>query len=457
MAIRSGAGTGVIVSLVVFVLATVFLLVLCIVFYASNREQIELVKQSESDLQIYARSNERSSDALQNYVSLAKNANQSVTSYLNGQLQDRNRMITGNPGASVEEIRSEFGNILTNNTPLAIIVDQLQRQLNTRQEEVDSRVAELSDARSQIAGLEEQITQQERFSDEEVQSVKTQWQDVQDESIQLNTKTNDFFSQRDDRDSRLEGKFTGRISDLDTLVGELSDENLRLESTIDELRDKVDLGKISAVDPATLVDGTVLEISTGNEVFIDRGSNDRIVLGMTFEVYDSASQLRVDREGNFPRGKASIEVVKVGETTSTAKVTRSTTSQPIVRDNIIVNAVYDPDYKFSFYVHGDFDADGDGNPEADNGFLKDQIIRWGGTIVDNTDSLPGDLDFLVLGIAPQEPAGKPPHGATSAMLSDYARLKRAFINYQRLLEQARSTQIPVLTANRLHILTGQRN
>ena len=47
MAIRSGAGTGVIVSLVVFVLATVFLLVLSIVFYAANREQAELVKQAE--------------------------------------------------------------------------------------------------------------------------------------------------------------------------------------------------------------------------------------------------------------------------------------------------------------------------------------------------------------------------------------------------------------------------
>jgi len=71
--------------------------------------------------------------------------------------------------------------------------------------------------------------------------------------------------------------------------------------------------------------------------------------------------------------------------------------------------------------------------------------------------LPGDLDFLVLGITPEEPAGRPPHGATPAMLDDYARRKRAFLNYERLLEQARSTQIPVLTANRLYILTGQRD
>ena len=48
MAIRSGAGTGVIVSLVVFVLATVFLLVLSIVFYVGNREQIETVEKAEA-------------------------------------------------------------------------------------------------------------------------------------------------------------------------------------------------------------------------------------------------------------------------------------------------------------------------------------------------------------------------------------------------------------------------
>jgi len=312
MAIRSGAGTGVIVSLVVFVLATVFLLVLCIVFYAGNREQVELVKQSELDLHIYARSNERSSDTLQDYVSLAKNANQSVTSYLNGQLQERNRIISGNPNASAEEIRSEFGNILSGSTPLAIIVRQLQGQLKTRQQEVDSRVSELSDAHAEIDSLEDQLDQQKQFLNDKVQAVMTQWQDVQDESIELNTKANDFFAGRDDRDIRLRGDYKGRILQLETEVDELQIERARLESTVDELRDKIDLGRMSAVNPALLVDGTVLEVSTGDEVFIDRGSNDRIVLGMTFEVYDSASQLRADQDGNFPRGKASIEVVKIG-------------------------------------------------------------------------------------------------------------------------------------------------
>ncbi len=356
MAIRSGAGTGVIVSLVVFVLTTVFLLVLSIVFYAKNREQIDIVKGAEDTLNVYATSKEQSSDAMQTYVSVSKGANQSVASYLISQIEDRNTILTGNPRATTEEIRAEFHSSLSSGRSIAITIDSLQRSLDSRQEEVEAHLSELSNAKSTIRSLEQQLANQTQSAEEEVQVVKEEWQDVQDESIQLNSKANDYFTNRGDRDDRLRGGFQGRIQQLGEDVDLLRIENSRLESTIVELRDKIDSGRMSAVDPSTLVDGTVLEVSTGDEVFIDRGFGDRIELGMTFEIYDSPSQLREDLNGVIPRGKASIEVVKVGKTTSTAKITRSTSSQPIVRDNIIVNAIYDPNYKYSLLVNGEFYA-----------------------------------------------------------------------------------------------------
>lgn len=457
MAIRSGAGTGVIVSLVVFVLTTVFLLVLSIVFYAKNREQIDIVKGAEDSLKVYATPKEQSSDAMQTYVSVSKSANQSVASYLISQIEERNIILTGNPRATTEEIRAEFHSSLLSGRSIAITIDSLQRSLDSRQEEVEAHLGDLSNARSTIRSLEEQLANQELSTEEKIQVVKEEWQDVQDESIQLNSKANDYFTNRGNRDDRLRGGYQGRIQQLGEDVDFLRLENARLESTIVELRDKIDSGRMSAVDPSTLVDGTVLEVSTGDEVFIDRGFEDRIELGMTFEIYDSHSQLREDINGVIPRGKASIEVVKVGKTTSTAKITRSTSSQPIVRDNIIVNAVYDPDYKYSFLVHGEFDADGDGMPESNNRFIKDQIERWGGKIINDEGMLPGDLDFLVLGISPQEPAGRPPKGASEAMMDDYARRKRAFLDYEHLLDQARAAQVPVLTSNRFLVLTGQQD
>ncbi len=96
-------------------------------------------------------------------------------------------------------------------------------------------------------------------------------------------------------------------------------------------------------------------------------------------------------------------------------------------------------------------------PESNKRFIKDHIERWGGKIIDDEGMLPGDLDFLVLGISPDEPAGRPPDGASEAMWDDYARRKRAFLDYEHLLDQARAAQVPVLTSNRFLVLTGQRD
>ena len=248
-----------------------------------------------------------------------------------------------------------------------------------------------------------------------------------------------------------------RMQDAEERVEELIGERAQLLSTIDDLRSKINSNRMNTVDPSLLVDGRVLEVGSGNEVFINRGELDHIVLGMTFDIYESASQLRFDEGGNLPRGKATIEVVKVGPTTSTAKIKRSTSSQPIIRDNIIVNPVYDPDYKFSFIVHGNFDADGDGEPESNNSFIKNQISRWGGIVIEDDGVIPGDLDFLVLGITPRKPTHQPSRGASPAMMDAYAKQQRAYDDYENLQEAAKAAQVPILTANRLDVLTGHRS
>ena len=456
MAIRSAAGTGVIVSLVVFVLATVFLLVLSIVFYAGNRKEADNVDIAEKTLQVYATSLERSGDDVKDIVAEAKENKLSVTKYLQNEVFERNNILTGNRSATLNEIRTEFAKHISDGSPLAISLKNIERQLASRQQEVDDASGKLADARNQIQSLEEQLESQTRDSKTAVQLVKEQWVDVQDGSDDLNNRVHDLFANRYDRLAEVKLENIGRIEMLEKDVDRLREENILLEGKIKVFRDKDDFGRMNAVNPAVLVDGRVLDVSSGNEVFIDRGSNDRIVLGMTFEIYDTTSQLRIDDNGEFPRGKASIEVVKVGETTSTAKITRSTSSQPIVRDNIIVNAIYDPNYEYSFLVHGDFDADGDGLPEANNDFIKDRIERWGGRVVEDNGLLPGDLDFLVLGIAPEQPTRSPRSAATEAMFDDYARKKTAYVDYDELLSQAHKAQVPVLNANRLYILTGQQ-
>ena len=59
MAVRSGAGTGVVVSLVVFILTTFFLLILTIVFYSKQTKALEAEDSAEKTLATYIKATER--------------------------------------------------------------------------------------------------------------------------------------------------------------------------------------------------------------------------------------------------------------------------------------------------------------------------------------------------------------------------------------------------------------
>ena len=456
MAIRSSAGTGVIVSLVVFVLATVFLLVLSIVFYASGRAQKEETGNLVKAFDVYATKNERSNDTIADLVAKADSSSQSVVSYLYSELEERNRILTGNKNAKLEEIREAFRETMSANSSLALTVDTLNRGLDSRQAEVDSYLFELASAKSAIKSLEDQLDVLSQSKADEVELVKSEWEDVQNQSIKLNSEVNTLFTSRKERGEDVRSFLEEIIVDLEEELQNSREENAQQASDLKGLRQQRDIGELYKTDPSLLVDGIVIGVENDNRVSINRGLQDKIRLGMSFEVYDRANQLQEDSEGNMPAGKASIEVVEVGETTSFAKVKRSTPNQPILKNNILVNAIYDPNYSFSFLVHGVFDADGDGNPETTNDFIKNRIKRWGGVVVEDNGQLPGDLDFLVLGIAPREPLSKLPMGASIALEENFNRKQARYQNYIRLLEKARDADVPVLTANRLQILTGQK-
>ena len=212
--------------------------------------------------------------------------------------------------------------------------------------------------------------------------------------------------------------------------------------------------RIRSASPDLLVDAEVIDTDAANDlIFINRGQEQRVVLGMTFEIYDDAFAIKVNNDNILPRGKASVQVVQIGPNTSTCKVTRSIPGRPIERGDVGANAVYDPGRRFKFLIHGRFDVDQDGWPsDAEAGYLRSMVIKWGGEVVEGTD-LPGDLDFLVLG---QEPPMPPPirPDATTSQIEIWSRKKNARSEYKELQSQAREAQIPILNANRFYILTG---
>lgn len=456
MAVRTGAGTGVVVSLVVFVLTTVFLLVLAIVFYAGQVKEREAKVASDSALADYVKPRQRSNDLYQEYETFAKQNNMSVAEYLHDRHATLMRFVDGDPGTKVTDLKERlvrFG-VEGDDVLRDVLIDK-ERRAASLQNEVDSLKSQLVDQQGLTAEKEAVLRQTLESHRQELDAVQGQIGEYREAAERYRQTVDETIADLERAKDRNKDEYGQRIGELEGENDELRRERVVISDRLKELERIIAQDRIGAKHPAMLVDGRILD-SAGpqNQIFIDRGKNDRIVLGMTFEVYDDAASIRVnERTGELPRGKASIQVIKVGETTSTCKITRTVPGRPVVRDDVIANAVYDPDYQFKFLVHGKFDVDNDKRPsEAEAEYLRSLVIDWGGVVVTG-EELPGDLDFLVLGVEP--PRGNIlPSNPTEVQINEYIRRRRALEKYNELFNQAREAQIPVLNANRFFVLIG---
>lgn len=452
MASRSGAGTGVIVALVVFILTTVCLLVLTIAFYSQRTAALDQEAEARRQLEQYARREERGREEFKAIEGAASAARQSVAGYLLNQLGDMAAMVAGNRGATPAQIRAELG--IGENDVIRNVLADARRQVQTRGNEASTATARVTDLTRQIESLNTQIAQLQQQNQEVVGQISGTLLGYADSvaAAEAGYRTNIATSDR--TRSELEREWRDRYAELERNSDALRADNALMGQRVRQLQSVVDAIRIKPKNPAELVDGRIVDIGSDDEVFINLGARDRVVLGMTFEVYDDENAIQVDpRTGQEVRGKGSIQVTRVGDRTSTARVTRSTPGRPIVPNNVIANAVFDPKHKFRFLVHGRFDVNDDGRPTAAGAdFVRSRIQEWGGVLIEG-DELTGDLDFLVLGEQPPLPAPLPPN-ADVTRFNTFIEQRTARDQYDRLFQQAREAGIPVLNWNRFQILTG---
>ena len=458
MPTRTSSGTGVVVSLVVFVLCTVFLLVLTIVFYSGKAKATQAEVAAQSTLAKYVTREQRQREnikALEGTVNPKRG--ESVVRHLQEEYQELMGYVSGNPTLSYQSLESQFQNYgVGEDGSVRDALQQLNSDLKGRENELNSRTSELATARSEINDLDGDIERMKGSHQDEMDAVTGKIaayeKAAEDYRTELHKVKGEYYSAID----RLRERYEGDIARLENEKDALFQDRVVLKSRLDELQEILSVSRLQAQDPSTLVDGRIVDtIGGSDEVYIDRGKKDRIVLGMTFEVYDDESALQeIDRlTGEMPRGKASLQVIQVRDTTSKCMITRAIPGRPVVRTDVIANAVYDPNYVFKFMVHGKFDVDGDGKPsEAEAEYLRSLIVSWGGEVVQG-EMLPGDLDFLVLGMEPPLPPDLRPN-ATEFQIDDWVRKRRAYERYHELFHQASEAQIPVLNANRFFILIG---
>ncbi len=457
MVTRSTTGTGVVVSLVVFVLCTVFLLMLTIVFYTGQTKAIESEREAEATLAKYVTKEQRNRESVKAIeAEVNPKRGECVVRYLLEEKEAIMEYVAANRTATLQSTKDQFKRLgVAEGSSLRDAMHQQNRDLNSRQTEIEAYKTKLTAREAEISDIEARMEQLKNDHQQELDAVigkiAAYEQAAEEYRDQLNDVKGEYYGNVD----RLKQQYEDEIARLENEKDTLFQQRVILKERLDELQSILSVNRLRAQDPALLVDGAILDTAGTDEVYINRGRDDRIVLGMTFEVYDNEAALQeVDRlTGALPRGKASLQVVQVRDSTSKCKVTRSIPGRPVVRHDIIANAVYDPNYVFKFLVHGKFDVDGDSRPtETEADFLRSLIVNWGGEVVTG-EQLPGDLDFLVLGVEPREPMPPRPD-ATEFELDGWVQKRRAHDQYHALFRQASEAQIPVLNANRFFILIG---
>lgn len=189
---------------------------------------------------------------------------------------------------------------------------------------------------------------------------------------------------------------------------------------------------------ARQADGKVLTAVPGDDaVYINLGKGSGMVLGLQFGVY--SSQTGIPEDG---RGKAQVEVVSIGESSSECRIVGVAPNQVIVKDDLIANPVFDPNRPLTFVVVGEFDLDRDGLLDREGSSTLEALIStWGGQVSKEITPL---TDFVVLGAAPKRPKATA-EGSAATQPAANDPVVAAWNGYNQSIEQIRTLSIPTLT------------
>jgi NAD-dependent DNA ligase len=229
-----------------------------------------------------------------------------------------------------------------------------------------------------------------------------------------------------------------KLDDSDTL---LQDALTKLEA----IKPKPDQ-EAQAYEP----DAQIVRIDSQNGiVYLDAGIKDHVYRGLTFAIYDRNKPIPENGEG-----KAEIEVFQVSEQVSAARIVKSNTKDPVAKEDIVANLIWDRNTPNQFVVAGAFDFNNDGLIDADGAQrIAELIERYGGTVA---DTITVDTDFLIVGVEPaslRRPTQQEMDIDPMAQ-QRYEMSAKKIEAYDQLLGKAGSLGIPVFNQKRFLYLIG---
>ncbi len=448
----SFGGTG--VTIVLLAVGALGMFVAFAVFYGKYSDSRQQLEQFKKDNEAIAKQGEVNQDSVRTLMNEARAAgNKSLVGYL---VESRDAMmlrVTGDRRDSLATLETKLSGVEGADQPLVTMIrdrdtrlaglaseneqalaarnqaqDDLKTELGRIKQIEDGHRATLVQLNAEIGRYKDEIEQYRKGGDDYKKSVAMQFESTRNEW----------------------GENEKRLQDQ---VSRLTEQKLILEAQIAKLRNDRANQLFKGQDEAALVDGSIIGVQDADRtVAIGLGRKQKVVLGMTFAVYSSPQAIKPDDAGVYSPGKATLEVINVSETSSTCRVTSEMRGNPVVKGDVVANAVYDPNKVYKFVVYGSFDSDRDGvaTPVEREG-LEATIRTWGGDVVADVQ---GDVDFVVLGERPTLPP-RPSDEANLALQLEYKNRVAEVDRYDQLFRQGASTGVPVLNENRLYTLIGK--
>jgi hypothetical protein len=455
MATRS-ASTGVLVTLVIFVILTIALLVGNILQWTQMKSVTEAMRKNDEMYKRMGTGAEIGTDDVKRLETMAGSSQKKLIPYLVDLNQQFSGQLTGDRGKVIDDktladalkaMGVEEGGTVKS------LVSRLKADAETSANELRSLRDRMDQVKAQIDAASAKAAQAGTQDSEVLAKASQALADLSAAAEAYRTDAEGLKQSLAGAKQDFDRRVTEVKTERDSTVDGLKNDSAQLQTQLDQAQKKLSQFETGLQNPALLVDGHVIEVNgSEGQIFIDLGKQQRLQAGTTFEVFETPEQIRSSGEQGL-RGKASIQIMRVGDLTSTARVIRSTPGRPVVKNDLLANAVYSPNHRYRFLVHGKFNVDGDKFASVDETQLIVQRIKdWGGT-VSSEDRVTGDLDFVVIGEVPEEPNPLSP-SASDQEVEAYQKARAAKDQYEKILNDATRARIPVLNWNRFQSLTG---
>lgn len=456
MARGRSSGAGYAVALVIIGFLFFVTVIFAVIFYVQFDTARLEAQQAQEQLAVFVTRDDQQKSQIAALQQAASRGGDSVVGRLYNENRYLKNTILGDPDVELGDYESGEDIISKNKkdnrlslalfneiqTMLATINDgeTRQKELRTQLAAEQAKFAQLAKARQEsLAAYEKAAQSLKQDVDQAAAGIAANAQKA-DEKLnelqqQITTETQQYLADK---------------SELQSAKTELEDRNTQLQIIVDRMTNQN--RNRTQISNVTKGDGNILSMDDETQsVYINRGGDDQVLLGMTFEVFNPDTLIKLD-ETKAIRGKATVEVFEVNETTSRARIVRKDRGAFIKSGDTIANLVYDPNKTFKFYIHGNFDIDKDGTANRSELRRIEALVRdWGGQVVDQLDY---DVDFLILGERPEFPAPLGSDVIDLAKIRDREKQVEVFNTYTDLEATAKKLSIPVLNQNRFYSLIG---